>query len=86
MTDEQTAREIVRKIICNDNPVLWERYAGCPEEVALVAAALAQERERCAKVCEEKSANIANSFINCDEINAYRLACEYIAAAIRRHP
>lgn len=67
---------------------LWQEYIETTGEsrtgfVRIIDAALREQIEACAKVVDEKNKVSCNLFINCDEISAYRLACEHIAAAIR---
>ncbi len=38
------------------------------------------------RVVQQLSKDISHSFINCDEINAYRLACQHILQAMKERP
>ena len=52
------------------------------EDINAIAKLLRAERARAVRVCRKASKGISNSFINNDEILAYRIACDDCANAI----
>ena len=64
-----------------------EKLAGAGPGVKLIDAhsamkLLRSERLRTRRICRKKAKDISNSFINNDEILAYRMACDDIEKAI----
>ena len=45
MTIEQQAQELAKELVCANNPVLWHRYNGCPNEVAIILKAFHAQRQ-----------------------------------------